>query len=107
MNTNFSVLISGDSGTGKKLIAKSIHDLSSNTNNHFIDLDPKFFDEYSFDDLLRRIDSFTSINIKDISDLSGSSIYIKDITELSEVQQKNFLNFIENGLSNYFLKIQI
>ena len=102
VNTNFSVLISGDSGTGKKLIAKSIHDLSSNTNNHFIDLDPKFFDEYSFDDLLRRIVSFTSINIKNISDLSGSSIYIKDITELSDLQQKNFLNFLENGLSKLF-----
>ena len=102
VNTNFSVLISGDSGTGKKLIAKSIHDLSSNTNNYFIDLDPKFFDEYSFDDLLRRIDSFTSINIKNISDLSGSSIYIKDITELSNLQQKNLLNFLENGLSKLF-----
>ena len=52
VNTNFSVLISGDSGTGKKLIAKSIHDLSSNTKKSFIDLDPKLFDDYSIDDLL-------------------------------------------------------
>ncbi len=102
VNTNFSVLISGDSGTGKKLIAKSIHDLSSITNNFFIDLDTKFFDNYSFDDLIPKINSHSSINIKDINDLSGSSIYIKDINELSEVQQKNFLNVIENGLSQLF-----
>ena len=102
VNTNFSVLISGDSGTGKKLIAKSIHDLSSNTNNSFLDLDPKFFDDFSIDSLLPRINSFTSINIKNINDLSGCSIYIKNITELSGLQQKNLLNFIENGLSQLF-----
>ena len=102
VNTNFSVLISGESGTGKRLIAKSIHDLSSKTNKFFIDLDSKFFDNYSFDDLIPRINNYTSININDVNDLSGSSIYVKDITELSEVQQKNFLNFIENGLSQLF-----
>ena len=55
VNTNFSVLIFGESGTGKKLIAKSIHDLSSKTNKFFIDLDPKFFDDYSFDDLIQEL----------------------------------------------------
>ena len=104
VNTNFSVLISGDSGTGKKLIAKSIHDLSSHTGNSFIDLDPNFFDEYSIDELLARINAFTSVNIKNINDLSGCSIFNKDITELSELQQKNLLNFIENGLSQLFPK---
>ena len=104
VNTNFSVLITGDSGTGKKLIAKSIHDLSSKTNNFFINLDSKFFDDYSFDDLVSRMNKYTSYNLKDINDLSGSSIYIKDITELTNVQQKNLLNFIENGLSQLFPK---
>lgn len=102
VNTNFSVLISGDSGTGKKLIAKSIHDLSSETDKFFIDLDSKFFDNYSLDDLIPSINSYSSSDIKDVNDLSGSSIYVKDINELSEVQQKNFLNFIENGLSKLF-----
>ena len=102
VNTNFSILITGDSGTGKKLIAKSIHDLSPNTNNLFISLDSKFFDDYSFDDLILRMNKYSSTNIKDINDLSGSSIYIKDITELNVSQQKNLLNFIENGLPQLF-----
>ncbi len=102
VNTNFSVLITGDSGTGKKLIAKSIHDLSSKTNKFFISLDSMFFDDYSFDDLIERMKKHTSPNIKSINDLIGSSIYIKDITELTDVQQKNLLNFIENGLSQLF-----
>ena len=58
-------------------------------------IDSKFFDDYSFEDLIERINLFTSINITDVKNLSGSSIYVKDITELSELQQKNFLNFIE------------
>ena len=102
VNTDFSVLISGDSGTGKKLIAKSIHDLSSKTNNLFINLDSKFFDDYSFEGILAKIKKYSSSIINDINDLSGSSIYIKDITELSDNQQKNLLNFIENGLSQVF-----
>ena len=102
VSTNFSVLIAGDSGTGKKLIAKSIHDLSSKTNKPFINLDGKFFDDYSLDFSFERFNSFTSTKIIDIEDLSGSSIYIKDITELSEIQQKNFLNFLENGLLQLF-----
>ena len=64
VNTNFSVLISGESGTGKRLIAKSIHDLSSTTNKFFIDLDSKFFDNYSFNDLIPRLNSYTSIKEK-------------------------------------------
>ena len=32
VNTNLTLLISGESGTGKNLIAKSIHDLSSFNN---------------------------------------------------------------------------
>ncbi len=102
VNTNFSVLISGDSGTGKNLIAKSIHDLSSVTNNLFINLDMTFFDNYSFNGLIERINLFSSSEIKNINDLSGSSIYIKDITEASSIQQKNLLNFIESGLSQLF-----
>ena len=102
VNTNFLVLISGESGTGKKLIAKSIHDLSSKTNNLFINLDTKFFDDYTSDNLIDRINRYTPIEIKDINDLNGSSFYIKDVTELSDNQQKNLLSFIENGLSKLF-----
>ena len=35
VNTNLNLLILGESGTGKKLIAKSIHDLSSINNKLF------------------------------------------------------------------------
>ncbi len=102
VNTNHNILISGESGTGKYLISKSIHDLSSKTNNLFINLDVKFFENYSIDGLIDKINDYTSSNVNSINELSGSSIYIKDVTELSNIQQKNLLNFIENGLPQLF-----
>ena len=71
VNTNYPILISGESGTGKNLISKSIHDLSSKTNNLFINLDVRFFDDYSFDGLIDKINNHTSSIINNINDLSG------------------------------------
>ena len=48
VSTNSSVLISGESGTGKKLIAKGIHDLSNKHNKAFIKLNMDFFNNNSF-----------------------------------------------------------
>ena len=48
VSTNLTVLISGESGTGKKLIAKGIHDLSKKNNRAFIKLNMDFFNDDSF-----------------------------------------------------------
>ena len=58
VNENVSVLIAGDSGTGKKLTAKSIHDLSSKTNKYFINLDGKFFDDYSLEFFVEKFNDY-------------------------------------------------
>ncbi len=99
VNTDLSVLISGESGTGKKLIAKSIHDLSMSNNKTFLSLDIQFFDDYRFEELIRKFKDFTLNSINSIEDLSGCSIYIKNITESTSAEQKNFLNFLETDLT--------
>ena len=103
VNTDLTVFISGESGTGKKLIAKSIHDLSLLNNNPFLCLDMEFFNEYKFEGLFKKIQDLTSNDIKTINDISGCSIYIKNINESSSHQQKNFLNFLETDLYQLFL----
>ena len=104
INTNLTVLISGEFGTGKKLIAKSIHDLSLLNNNPFLNLDMEFFNEYKSEELIKNFQDFGSRDIKTIDDLDGCSIYIKNITELSSLQQKNFLKFLEFDLTQLFSK---
>ena len=99
VNTDLSVLISGESGTGKKLIAKSIHDLSTSNNKIFLSLNIQFFDNYKFEELIKKFKDFTSNVINSIEDLSGCSIYIKNITESTSTEQKNFLNFLETDLT--------
>ena len=99
VNTDLTVLISGESGTGKKLIAKSIHDLSLSNKKPFLNLNMQFFNDYKIEDLVKKFKNFTSIDVNSIEDLSGCSIYIKNITESSLVQQNNFLNFLETDLT--------
>ena len=43
VDSDLTVLISGESGTGKQLIAKSIHDLSSKTDKFFIDYETPYY----------------------------------------------------------------
>ena len=102
VNTDLTVLISGESGTGKKLIAKSIHDLSLLNNKPFFNIDMEFFDEYKYEILFKKFQDLVSRDIRTADDLSGSSIYIRDITESSALQQKKFLKFLEFDLTKLF-----
>ena len=108
VSTNLTVLISGDSGTGKKLIAKGIHDLSKKNNRAFIKLNMDFFNDNSFflDRNSLNINNYTSGNIKTINDLNDCTIFINEVCESTLQQQSNLLNFLENDfieLSNDIL----
>ena len=108
VSTNLTVLISGESGTGKKLIAKGIHDLSAKNNKAFIKLNMDFFNDDSFflDKNYLNIKNYTSGNIKTINDLNDCTILINEVCESTLQQQSNLLNFLENDfieLSHYIL----
>ncbi|MDC0093298.1 sigma-54 dependent transcriptional regulator, partial [Alphaproteobacteria bacterium] len=101
VNTRLTLLISGESGTGKKLIAKSIHDLSSLNNKLFINLNMEFFDNYTLNSFLQKLQLQNYNNIKSFESLNGCSIIINDISESSLLQQTNLLNFIDEDFSFY------
>ncbi len=100
VDSDLTVLISGESGTGKQLIAKSIHELSKNNDKCFVILNMEFFNEFSLNSFIKQIKTYTSENIKSIDDLNGCSILIKNVVDSNELQQKNFLNFLETDLSS-------
>ena len=102
VNTDHIILVSGESGTGKHLICKSIHDLSISNDKPFINLDAEFFYEFTNDKFLDKINNYLANKIDTVDDIYGCSFYIKNISEFSLTQQKNVLNFIENIIPKYF-----
>ena len=100
VSNNLSVLISGESGTGKKLIAKAIHDLSYRNDKLFINLNLDFFINFSsFLDSNNNliINDYISPLINNINELSGCTILINEIANLTKNQQNNFIILLENN----------
>ena len=106
VNTNLTLLISGESGTGKKLIAKSIHDLSSLNNKLLININMDFFNNYTLENFLQKLKNHNNEDVKLFNSLNGCSIIISDVSESSLHQQKNLLNFIDEDFSFYFKNIK-
>ena len=86
---NLMVLITGESGTGKDLIAKTIHDLS-NQNENFFKINLSMFNSKTID--------------KKISNLlfENSTIYLDNVNEINIDLQPYLLNLLRNT----FLKIE-
>ena len=111
VSTNLTILLSGESGTGKKLIAKGIHDLSIKHNKAFIKLNMDFFSNASsFLDINNfYLKNYSSNNTKTINDLNDCTILINEVCESTLEQQSNLLNFLENNfheLSNNILNFK-
>lgn len=86
IGNNLSVLITGESGTGKDLIAKAIHELS-NKNENFYKI------------------NLSTVNINTIEKklsnliLANSTIYIDNINETNISFQSHLLNILRNTFS--------
>ena len=97
IKSNVTVLINGEIGTGKKLLAKSIHDLTFSDKDKFIKLNIKNFrivnEELSF---YLNDKNHNSLYINDLKNLNGGTIFIDQVCEGSLTEQYELLNFIEN-----------
>ncbi len=97
IKTNITVLINGEIGTGKKLLAKSIHDLTFSSKKKFIKLNIKNFriinEELSNHSNNKKQDT---LYINDLKNLDGGTIFIDQVCEGSLSDQHELLNFIEN-----------
>ncbi|MDC3062997.1 sigma-54 dependent transcriptional regulator [Alphaproteobacteria bacterium] len=97
IKSNITVLINGEIGTGKKLLAKSIHDLTFLGKKKFVKLDIKNFRIIN-EELSNYLNNknHNSLYINDLKNLDGGTIFIDQVCEGSLSEQHDLLNFIEN-----------
>ena len=104
IKSNIIVLITGEIGTGKKLLAKSIHDLTFSNNEKFLKVkinNFKIINEEISNYFNNKNPNFSFID--DFLKLDGGTIFVDQVCDASLKDQYEFLNFIEN--SDY-IKIQ-
>ncbi len=100
---NSRILISGDLGTGKKLIAKIIHESSKYKDKLPITIDFKNISVQNIESLLK--EDISSINNNLFIRSNNNTLILENIDQLPLNFQKKFLFFLEN--KNFFDKSKI
>ncbi len=98
--STFSVLITGETGTGKELFARTIHNNSGRKDNAFVVVDCAALPEHLMESILfgHKKGSFTSAS-QDRSGLvkqaDGGTLFLDEVGELNPNAQKVFLRVLQ------------
>ena len=100
--TNSTVLIRGETGTGKELVAKSVHDQSLRADKPFVAINCGALPESSIESELfgHRKGAFTGaedhrVGLFKVAD--GGTLFLDEIGELPKAMQAKILRALENG----------
>ncbi len=100
--TNSSVLILGDTGTGKELVARRIHDLSHRVTMPFVAVNCGALPEHLVESELfgHKKGAFTGADsarkgLIEVAD--GGTLFLDELGELSKAMQVKLLRFLESG----------
>lgn len=97
-NLNSNVLITGESGTGKKLVAKQIHLLSSRAHEPFISINCASLNESNIDsELFGKTEDGNILSPGKLEEANGGTIFFDEITHLSLDSQAKLLKVIEEN----------
>ncbi|GEM_PF-1639294 len=98
-NSDHPVLVSGEEGTGKKLFARVIHDISARRDERFV-----HFDTTNYSSELLETELFGSIKTGTKTERTGfiqsahkGTLYIEDFTQLDKAVQSKLLRLINYG----------
>jgi transcriptional regulator with PAS, ATPase and Fis domain len=97
--TDFTVLIEGESGSGKELVARQIHDLSSRRGNPFIALNCAAIVDTLLEAELFGIEDRTATGVKGrkgkFEHASGGTLFLDEVADLSPSAQAKLLRAIQ------------
>ena len=93
--TNARVLLSGEAGTGKKLIAKKIHQSSSRSEKPFISINCSVLDNRNFDEQLFGNDSNNNKSLGYIQQAEGGTILLNEICDMPYELQSKLTDFLQ------------
>lgn len=96
-----NVLLLGESGVGKEIIAQRLHDISKRSNMPFIPINCQYYSTNLLESELfgHEKGSFTGANEKRIGrfeEANGGTIFLDEIGEISQEIQVKFLRVLEN-----------
>jgi two-component system, NtrC family, nitrogen regulation response regulator NtrX len=95
---NSNIIITGESGTGKKLVAKQIHLLSSRANEPFISINCATLNESNIDgELFGKTENGNVLLPGKLEEANGGTIFFDEITHLSLDSQTKLLKVIEEN----------
>lgn len=99
--SNANVLISGESGTGKGLLARLVHDWSSRAAKPFVTVDCTVLQENLLESDLfgHKKGAFTGALQDKVGKLSmadGGSVFLDEISEMAPAIQAKFLRFLQH-----------
>jgi two-component system NtrC family response regulator len=100
--TNSTVLVLGDTGTGKELVARAVHDQSARSEMPFVAVNCGALPESLIESELfgHRKGSFTGANEHRVGLFevaNGGTLFLDEIGELPKAMQAKLLRFLENG----------
>ena len=114
---NTTVLLRGESGTGKDLLAKAIHNLSARKDRQFIDINCASIPENLLESELFGYEkgAFTDAKTRKVGLLEladGGTLFLDEVGELSLPLQVKLLRFLENRSfrrigGNYAIQVDV
>jgi two-component system, NtrC family, response regulator HydG len=100
--TDASVLVSGASGTGKELVAQTLHDLSPRRDGNFLALNcaaisPTLIESELFGHEKGSFTSAVDRHLGCFEQADGGTLFLDEITEMALEVQPKFLRVLEEG----------
>ncbi len=97
-----NVLITGESGVGKELVAREIHDLGTRTDRNFVTLDCCTLQENLFESELfgHERGAFTGADRQKkglVEGAKGGTLFLDEIGEIGQAMQAKLLRILETG----------